>query len=236
MIDIKDDLLACDRQLYPTGRAFAMPVGGILESLHIALNNIQNISYNDIISLLDGLIPDNDGFTEDDASNWERVYGLTKNSVLDLATRKKALLQVIAYPNGQPARSHYLFLQDQLQQAGFDVWIHENIFDDGMGGFVAKTPLEVYGISELTAVQYGDRQYGDTEYGQYYTNKIANYIDEKLDLPFDLGSSLSGTFFIGGETLGTFADVPLIRKNEFRQLILKTKPLNNVGFIFVNYI
>jgi hypothetical protein len=72
--------------------------------------------------------------------------------------------------------------------------------------------------------------------GIYYNNLIANRIDESLDVTFDIGSNLRATFFVGGETLGTFADVDIQRKEEFRQLILKLKPVQSIGFLLINYI
>lgn len=237
-MSLKEDLLAADRQLYPTGRAFNMPQGGDIEKLHKALNESQEDFFNDSLSLLTGLLPDNSQFTSDDASNWERIYGLTNNSNLPLVQRMSALSQRIAYPlGGNDAKEHYLTIESELQLAGFDVYVYENIFPDGMGGFIAKTPYEVSGDPGLvTDVQYGDGQYGDNEYGQLYINKIANFIDESKDLNFGLGSDLSATFFIGGPTLGSFANVPADRHDEFRQLILTLKPFQTVGFLFINYI
>jgi hypothetical protein len=234
---ISDDLLAADRQLYPTGRAFAMPEGGTMEGLHKALNISQEQAYRDSLTLLAGLLPDNDGFTEDDASNWERIYGLTENSILPLEQRMDALYQKIAFPGGQPARQHYLYIQNELQTAGFNVYIYENIFSDGMGGWTTRTPYEISGDSSiLSYVRYGQVQYGQQRYGYRYNNIIANSIDEAEDFYFDLAGDLSATFFIGGPTLGSFADVPANRHDEFRQLILRLKPASTAGFLFINYV
>jgi len=49
------------------------------------------------------------------------------------------------------------------------------------------------------------------------------------------GVFLTRILFVGGVTVGSFANVPLARKNEFRQLILKSKPLHAVGYLFINY-
>jgi hypothetical protein len=233
---LTDDLLAADRQLYPTGRAFWMPQGGDMEKLHIALNESQDQFYNDMLTLFSGLLPDNEQFTEDDASNWERIYGLSGNANLTLAQRMDALFQCIS-TTGNPAKQHYQYIEAELQKAGFDVYIYENIFSDGMGGYTTKTPYEVSGDpSILSAVQYGDGQYGDNQYGQIYINKLANSINEKDDYSFNLDDDLSATFFVGGPTLGTYADVSLSRHDEFRQLLLTLKPASTVGFLFINYV
>lgn len=47
---------------------------------------------------------------------------------------------------------------------------------------------------------------------------------------------LRGTFFVHGSTYPALASVPLIRKKEFRELILKLKPAQMVGFLYINYV
>ena len=69
-------IMALTRQLYPTGRAFKMPAGGWLEKLHHALGISEAKAYNDAVSLLNGLLPDNPNFTEEDASTWEVRLGM----------------------------------------------------------------------------------------------------------------------------------------------------------------
>lgn len=233
---ITADLLALSKQLYPTGRAFWCPEGGDMEGLHKATNISYEQGYNDLLTLFSGLLPDNPNFVESDAVNWERVFGLTPSSTVTLDDRKAAIYQKLAYPGGQPARQNYLFIQGELQQAGFDVYVYENIFSDGMGGYTTKTPFEVSGDSSIfTTVRYGQVQYGQSRYGVVYNNKIANSINEADDLHFDIGGDYTGTFFVGGATLGTYANVPLARHDEFRQLLLRLKPTHNVGFLFITY-
>jgi len=59
---------------------------------------------------------------------------------------------------------------------------------------------------------------------------------ESLGVYFNIGSNLTSTFFIGGAVLGDFVNVDLLRRDEFRQLILKTKPVQTVGYLLVDYI
>ncbi|MEY5042737.1 MAG: hypothetical protein RLZZ414_2304, partial [Bacteroidota bacterium] len=83
---------------------------------------------------------------------------------------------------------------------------------------------------------------------------IANYIDELRDATFDTGADLFSTFFITNDNFGTIddfgvtipttginiddirVDVLEVRKKEFRQLLLKLKPTQTVGYLFVNYV
>ncbi len=231
-----EKILSLTRQLYPTGRVFKMPKFGFLEKFHTALAASENAAYEDALSILGSLLPDNTNFTAQDASAWERRLGLITNDAVSLADRKAAIVRKINHPGTIPARQNYLYLQGQLQAAGFDVYVYENRFSDGMGGYVTESPLVVSGGMGGSSYQYGPYQYGDIQYGGAFLNFVANYIDEKRDQVFDIGSNLKSTFFIGGNTLGSFANVDANRKNEFRQLILKIKPVQTVAYLFINYI
>lgn len=231
-----EKILSLTKQLYPTGRAFKMPKLGYLDKFHNALAVSENQAYVDAVSILNSILPDNDGFTEDDATAWERRLGLITNTSVSLADRKLAIIRKINHPGTIPARQNYLYLQGQLQAAGFDVYVYENRFPDGFGGYETENPLTLSGGVGGVSFQHGDRQHGDFQHGGGFGNIVANYIDEDIDFLFDVGSNLKSTFFIGGTPIGTFANVPASRKAEFRQLILKIKPVQTVAFLFINYI
>lgn len=98
----------------------------------------------------------------------------------------------------------------------------------------------VYGTIPIEAVfgnQYGTFQYGQEQYGPNFANLdlVANYIDTDRDNLFVLSSDHRATFFVGGQILGDPADVPIERRDEFRQLILFLKPLQTVGLLLINY-
>lgn len=76
----------------------------------------------------------------------------------------------------------------------------------------------------------------ELEHGAGFQNYVANHIDPSLDAPFIVGSNWKYTFYIAGEQMPDFAVVSEAREAEFRQLILRLKPLNTVGLLFVNYI
>jgi hypothetical protein len=221
--------------LFPTGRAFKVPFNGWLDNLVQALTLSENAAYVDAVAVLDSILPDNDNFSVDDATDWERRLGMITATGVALADRKLAIKRKINHPGDIPARQHYLYIQGQLQAAGFDVYVYENRFDDGMGGYETQTPFEILG-GGLSEVQHGDIQHGDAQHGGVWSNIIANYIDEAIDSLFYIPTNQRGTFFIGGDPLGTYANVEAARKDEFRQLILKLKPAQMVGYLFVNYV
>lgn len=235
-MSLSDKLLSLARQLYPTGRAYRMPADGYLEGLHKALGLTEATAYTDFTGLLNDILPDNDGFGIDDATDWERRLGMITNPALSLDDRKQAIYRKMNFPGGQPARQNINFLQFQFQLAGFNVFFYENIFPDGIGGYIAKQPLDVSGGVGGDIFEHGMYEHGTHEHGIYWSNIIANKIDQVEDNNFVLPNDLSATFFVGGPTLGSFANVDINRKDEFRQLLLTLKPASTVGFLFINYV
>jgi hypothetical protein len=230
----RDRLLWLTKKAYPSGRAFKMPKDGDFEKLHIALAKSESRAHEDTLAVLNSLIPDNADFSEDDATDWERRLGLITSTGATLAERKAAILRKMAHPGELLPRQNYRYLQLQLQNAGFDVYVHENRFESG-GSWITQNPGSTYGGFGLGQAQMGMFQLGDFQIGLYSNNIIANSIDEDVDALFQVGTNFKSTFFIGGETLGDTADVPEVRKEEFRQLILRIKPVQTVGYLFINY-
>ena len=234
---VVEKILQLSRQLYPTGRAFKMPFGGDFERLNKALAASESRAYSDALSILNSALPDNDAFTGEDATDWEKRLRLISNPAVPLADRKLALQRKMAHPGKIPARGNYRYVEGQLQAAGFaGVYVFENIFPDGGGGFMTRTPVSFTGGNGFVDAQYGDFQYGDFQYGKYWSNIVANHIEENLDNNFNIGMNLRSTFFIGGTPVGTYANVPASRKEEFRQLILRTKHTQEIAFLFINYV
>lgn len=238
MLSIKDKILKLSKQLYPTGRAFKMPETGYSEKLHKALSVSEAQAYQDAISIKYSLLPDNNNFTTDDATDWERRLGLPYSPSSTLTDRKAAILRKLQQPGTNPAKGHYLYLQTQLQLAGFNVYVFENRFLTYYpDGYIALHPVQLTSATPIyNTTRHGMFKHGTgIHHGKFYNNKIANYIDENLDYYFDIGSNLKSTFYIGGNPIGSFATVPIARKNEFRQLVLKLKPCQTVAYLFINY-
>lgn len=233
---IFDKILTLTRQLYPRGRAFKMPLGGYFESLHKALGVSEARAYNDAVSILNNILPDNDNFTADDATAWERRLGMiVQDEYVLLSDRKLAIKRKMNFPGTVPARGSYLFLQHELKAAGFEVYVFENRFDNEMGGFFTLAPDQVNPLFGIP-FEHGDFEHGDHEHGDVWSDVVANNIDPEKDLSFDIGDNFRSTFFITGPIISQYANVAANRKLELRQLILRLKPAQEVAFLFVNYV
>lgn len=222
-------------QLYPTGRAWYMSKGGIMDRLHLAFNVSFIRLINDAISTIDSSFPDNTNFSADDCSLWEYRFGIVTNTSLSLAERRSALLRRMGRGRNIPARQHKNYIQYQLQVAGFNVFVHENGFIEG-GVKVYKDPSDLFVGGDSVAQHGGTSQHGvGMQHGGGNTQVIAN--SYKANEPYSVADDkLWATFFIGAEVLGEMADVPSIRQEEFRELVLKLKPAHLVAFTFINYV
>jgi hypothetical protein len=232
-MSVADDIKALTKQLLPTGRAFRLKGWG--DALNKAIAGSELALYEDATSILDSLMPDTDRFDADDCTNWERILGVATNAGNTLPERRAAIYRKMSNPGENPAKGHYLTMQEQLQLAGFSVYVHENMFPTYPDGWESVSPSSLYGTANLVPVQYGQSQYGQRQYGYFYNNKIANSIYQSVDNSFQLGGEYNSTFFIGGQTLGTYANVPASREIEFRQLVLTLKQTQAIALIFINY-
>lgn len=227
---IADKIHELTKQIYPGGRAFKMPFGGYFEKLSKGLATTEEKMFNDALTTFDSILPDNNNFTVSDATDWERRLGLITNGSVSLSNRKLAIIRKLNYPSGSnKAKGHYLYIQSQLQLAGFNVYVHENVN--------YLNPTQVTGSNAyLKDVQHGDIQHGVVQHGKNFSNKIVNSLDENIDTAFNIGNSLAFTFYISGQTFGTSATVPVARKTEFRELVLKLKPAHTVAFYLINFV
>lgn len=231
----KQELTDIAVQLYPTGRAWLMPEKSNLNLLHQAINLSVFSLLTAADEVLSGYFPDSTGFTADDATVWENRLGLNAGT-LTLVQRKANILRKIAFPQNVKARQHLNYIQNQLNQAGFNVKLYPNIFYDVDGNLYRKQPSEILDLQIATTQHGGTTQHGSgTQHGGGNVEVVAN---ELLEENYGVGgqSRLYATFFIAGESLNQIAEVEKSREAEFRELILKLKPAHLVAYLFVNYI
>tara|TARA_R110002051_G_scaffold162219_4_gene233742 strand:+ start:5571 stop:6233 length:663 start_codon:yes stop_codon:yes gene_type:complete len=209
--------------MMPKGRAFSYPTDGIFDRLNKAVALSSERAVNDFNNINNHILPDNDNFTVFDADLWEKRLGLVTNQSTSLSDRKLAIIRKYRHPGGIIARQSADYIQNELQSAGFNVFVHENI---------PELPFVGTDVIRLGQVRLGQTRLGK----RLFKNKVANYIDESLDEFFDEGTNFKQSFSIGGAVLGTDTDVLLVRKNEFRKLILSLKPCQTIAQLRINYI
>lgn len=229
MANIAQQLIRLTRSLFPTGRAFRAPLLGPLDNLYRAINQSMETAFNFTGSILDSILPDNPNFTAEDAADWERRLGIAASSTTSLEDRKAAIERKYAHPGNILARQGAPYIEGQLQAAGFNVFVHENLTGVSPETYVTGTANTFGGDNSFfgSGITFGSAQADFL---------VVNSVDREVDATFNLGSDFRNTFFIGGEVLGTNADVPLARETEFRQLILNLKPTHIAAVLIINYV
>lgn len=212
-------------------------------------------AYKMFFDILNQRLPDNEFFDIQDIENWERVLGLVPNSILTNAERKERILSKQSYYIEELGQRE--LIQNRLRENGFDVYVYENRY--------ANEPIEVQvGITECGVCECGGYTVFDGDYiykiPAPYTEICANYInlekDNKLlesevgsqcgivecgfqcieDQVYDNDSFNESVFFVCGEVYPNKANIPLSRREEFRQLLLTLKPITDIVLIYANYI
>jgi hypothetical protein len=178
--------------------------------------------------ILDQALPDNDNFSEFDCNTWERNLGLN-NSHLDLATRKTIILNRITKKDIKNYTNTKYYLQTVLRNSGFDVYVHENRTWNGTR-HEAVNPIP----AQFGRIKFGGNKFGNE--GVDFDSAVKNYLDESKDVLDYLPNAYNYVFFIGGETFPNKADVPIARKTELRDMILKTKSIHTTGVLLINWI
>ena len=230
-MDIFDKILKLTKQLFPTGRAFKISQGTTIEKTLFALGKSEGRAVDFVLSTLYRILPDNDNFTDEDATLWEQRLGLKVNTGIDLATRKSLILRKYAYPGDEIYRANWGFIERQLRLAGYDVYVQENRFPDGFGGWEYVNALETENVQHSANVEHSE----DTEMGGNNLDLVVNV--PIRNEPFDIGDpdNQKGSFFICGETYPDRANVRPDLEIEFRKLILTLKPANTFAILLIDF-
>ena len=208
------DILKLSKQLFPTGRAFKAPENSIFEKLLKGLGESEARTINFLLSILDRTLPDNENFTAEDATEWERRLGLPQQpEYVSLTQRKAIILRKYQYPGGFLNRQNYRYIEAQLQLAGFNITITENFDPDLIIGTIFQHASDSY---------HGF----DTEMGSIVVDLVAN-------------SAFQGELYTVSSPLGCFIVTGTVSPNlitTFRKLILALKPVNTVAILNVDYV
>lgn len=231
-----DKLLKVKKLLYPTGRAWRLFENNTLGEIHKAIAKTENKFWKDALSIKDSLLADNFNFTAEDAERWERRLGLPTNTNLSLQQRKLFIRRKFNHPGDIPGRQHPLYIQQQIQDAGFtNLYVHKNKFNG-----VAKSPQKVVGTV------HGSSVHGGSVHGAGFGEVVIDYLDPVIDENryFDyIYSKPSGfnfepfyrkTFFIADQNLN-YATIDSAKRRELRALILKLMPANMICFLITKY-
>lgn len=237
------------KRLFPKGIGLRFKDAGNIDSLIKGVSGTSQKYFEGVHAIYDSMMPDNDNFSIADADAWEKKIGIIQAPGVGLDDRKAAIYQKMFFPVYAAPRQHYLFIQDQLRAAGFDVYIHLN--PSGLSPEEILSPIDALfhgdDVEHADAIEHAsfaiinsqhdsDLEHGDeVEHGASFDNVVVNYLERDRDASYLFANNFKFAFYIAGPTLTEFADVTLSRREEFRQLILQLKPMHTQAFLFINF-
>lgn len=229
----EDQILKLSKQLFPTGRAWRIPQNSLFRDFIYALGISEAQAFDDALSILNQILPDNVDFDEDDATLWEKRLNLKVDPpLLTFEERKTLIERKYAFPGQFIYRQNWRFIEYQLQLAGFDVYVHENRFPDGGGGWEYEYWYETVILQHADETEHGEQ----SEMGYPAMDIVAN--QSEPDEPFDPGTQTNykGAFFVGGASFPDTAIVSPALEKEFRKLICQLKPANTFAILLSEYV
>ena len=230
------DFLRLYQHLLPDGRAWRTTVNKRLRQFFQGLTVIPEDVKQSADSVWGDLIPEStDGLDE-----WERQFGLPSLTQGDAARRSRLAATWRALTGGQSPR----YIQDTLQGAGFDVYVHEwwepstPPTPGSPGNPTARNPLLWLRRSSLQSKFQVTAGNPAATCGNPAATcgRFDEYAEVQKDyiIPTD-PTKWPYFLYIGGEEFGELATVGPGRKNEFEELCLKICPTQQWIGIIVSY-
>jgi hypothetical protein len=222
------------QHLLPRSTAWRLTIAKTLRNFFVGLSGWGS-DFKDFVDAVHGdVFPD----TTRELAEWERQFGIEPNPVENV--RRLNLAAEWAAGGGQSPR----YLQDVLQTAGFDIYVHE--WWSSGPPWVARDPRSYTLIPAIGTVQCGPANLAPEcgEFTAQCNRLLANdpgYIQnddlsQRAPPPVpDDPDAWRYFLYFGGETFPDPAVVPIARKAELRRLILKLRPTQQWIVLLVDY-
>jgi len=177
--------------------------------------------------------------TATDMDRWFDQFNLIQSGTL--ATDRESLAGAWILNDYQSPKQ----IQDTLQAAGFDVYIHEWWNVPVIGSPTVRNPASyiAVGYNRYSSVAGADEMVsGDSSAvsGAYFEDNgymLVNKTDDGVVYSVPVNAAeWPYIYYVGGSVFGSYASVPAARQNEFETLLLKTKPAEQWIGVLVTYI
>lgn len=231
------------RRLLPRSRAFRLAVGSTIERFFRGWASLPEAIRDDADLLVDDVRPDRTRLLVE----FEAQFGLSGRGTE--SERRMALAAAWKATGGQSPR----YLQDVLQAAGFEVWVHEWWDGPDVAPRTPRDPrLYVLPVLEGTVQCRDDSSptqvcaRADDAPGQPQANDWLAadplYFNNLLGTPMkpppvpDDPATWPYFVYVGGRFFPSHAQVPLERREEFRELLLRLFPADLWIVTLVDYV
>ena len=254
------DFFPTIQKLLPKGRAFRLPFENDLYKFHQAQAKEPERICDFYVDVRDSGLPPN--VPSDALDDWETFLGLMANSNLTDTERNERALGKLTAVGGQGPD----YIQDQLQAAGFPIFVYENNPATGAREYI--TLLGDTGI-QMNDFQLGDftdrinpasltgfllanppiwenekdylgSQLGDTnvEMNDFQLGEFTEtlLIEFEYQIPADSATFIFFWFLAGPGGIFDFVDIPADRQNDFESLVFQLKPAHTWVIAQVNYV
>lgn len=236
------DWLGIYKHLLPRARAWLLTPQKTLRAYFQGLTGVNQ----DVKTFIDKVWLDIFPQTTRQLSEWENQFNL-RNTGLDEQGRRDRLDATWKALGGQSPR----YIQDTLQAAGFDVYVHEwwvpnptqplGGSNNGDVTAVARNPFDYIHDGALSSPMSdggGDAQDGDVEAQDGNSNVPKGYLlvnkRQTYTIPLD-PTKYPYFLYIGGETFSDQATVVQSRRQEFEDLCLKICPCQQWLGMLIDY-
>lgn len=237
------------QRLLPDAAAWRITTQKTLRSLVEGLSEAPAEARQFIDDIYDDLRPS----TTRELEEWERQFGLMPSATASEASRRLALAAAWQAQGGQSP--HYI--QDVLQAAGFDVYVHEWWVPPNVSPRTARNPRDytddpLVGSVQCTEVGFLADQpqcndgstpalaTGQPQCNRFLANQVRYLVNLNLTdvapppVPDDSGA-WPYFLYIGGETFPDNASVAGSRREEFERLVLKIRPAHLWIVLLIDY-
>ena len=223
------------RHLLPDGQAWRATVEKTLRKFLVGISSAPSDARDFVDDVYGDLHPE----TTRELEAWEEEFAITPNGTDE--ERRVALAAAWSATGGQSPR----YLQDLVQAAGFDLYIHEWWEPPGGTPWTPRDPNN-YTVAPLfgtTQCGEADAQCGEEEAqcDRFLVNDpryLVNKTRAREAPPPIPSSSAYWPYFLywGAETFGVDAEIPESRREELERLLLKYCPSHLWLVMMVTYL
>lgn len=230
-------------RLFPRAEAWRIAIGSWLRKLLEGFASLPAAARVFIDRVYEQLNPRT--VDAENIPDWERQFGINFPAS-DEVTRRLALAAKWAATGGQSPQ----YIEDTLQAAGFNVYVHEWWVPPNEAPRTARDPRAYANqplIGQYQCIPDGETQHecADVSNGpqctEWLMNEVNYIVNDNLTpiapppIPSD-PDRWRFFIYIGAETFPNSAEVPMSRRDEFRELLLTICPAQQWIVTLVDYV
>lgn len=230
-------------RLFPRAEAWRIAIGSWLRKLLDGFASLPAAARIFIDRVYEQLAPGS--VDAENLADWERQFGINFPSASE-TDRRLAIAAKWAATGGQSPQ----YIEDTLQAAGFNVYVHEWWVPPNEAPRTARDPRDYANqplIGQYQCIPDSETQHECTDVPngpqctEWLMNEVNYIVNDNLTpiapppIPSD-PDRWRFFIYIGAETFPNFAEVSMFRRDEFRELLLTICPAQQWIVTLVDYV